>query len=85
MAFGFTGNNVTVSNISFEGTSNIEIIATNVAGSVKQSVSFICQTKKITICHYPPGNKNNPQTITISESAWPAHEKHGDKQGACNN
>lgn len=25
---------------------------------------------KITICHVPPGNTGNPQTITISRSAW---------------
>jgi hypothetical protein len=39
--------------------------------------------EKITICHYPPGNTNNPQTIEISASAWPAHQAHGDTQGAC--
>ena len=26
--------------------------------------------KKITICHVPPGNTGNPQTITISINAW---------------
>src|SRR5258708_6329628 len=26
--------------------------------------------EKITICHVPPGNTGNPQTITISRSAW---------------
>ncbi|MEP2773505.1 MAG: hypothetical protein ABJH05_15240, partial [Fulvivirga sp.] len=40
---------------------------------------------KITICHYPPGNPSNVQTIRISESAWPAHRAHGDSLGACNN
>jgi len=40
---------------------------------------------KITLCHYPPGNILNPQTITISEKAWLAHEKHGDVEGECNN
>ncbi|MTI37934.1 hypothetical protein, partial [Fulvivirga lutimaris] len=39
--------------------------------------------KKITICHYPPGNPENVQTIEISENAWPAHEAHGDSQGNC--
>ena len=28
---------------------------------------------KVTICHYPPGNINNPQTIQIAESALNAH------------
>ncbi|MDH5367452.1 MAG: hypothetical protein OEW67_10725, partial [Cyclobacteriaceae bacterium] len=39
--------------------------------------------KKITICHIPPGNPDNPQTIRISEKAWPAHEAHGDSRGEC--
>jgi hypothetical protein len=39
--------------------------------------------KKIVICHYPPGNQKNPQQLTIPESAWPAHQKHGDKLGPC--
>ena len=39
---------------------------------------------KTTICHFPPGNILNPQTLTISEKAWPAHEKHGDVVGECN-
>ena len=41
------------------------------------------EEEKITICHHPPGNKENFQTITISASAWPAHEKHGDTKGRC--
>jgi len=39
---------------------------------------------KITICHIPPGNPDNAKTISISSSAWPAHERHGDTMGACN-
>jgi len=39
--------------------------------------------EKNTICHVPPGNQDNPQTITISENAWQAHEKHGDIMGEC--
>lgn len=39
--------------------------------------------KKVTICHIPPGNEDNPQTITISENAVQAHLDHGDHEGAC--
>jgi outer membrane biosynthesis protein TonB len=35
------------------------------------------EDKKITICH------KDKNTITISESAWPAHEAHGDSKGPC--
>ena len=37
----------------------------------------------ITICHYPPGNTNNPQVLTIPQSAWAAHQAHGDVLGGC--
>lgn len=37
----------------------------------------------ITICHRPPGNPVNSQTIEIGESAWKAHQKHGDTMGSC--
>jgi len=39
--------------------------------------------KQMTICHYPPGSPANKKTITIGESAWPAHQAHGDTEGAC--
>lgn len=37
----------------------------------------------VTICHIPPGNPNNPITITININAWPAHQAHGDYMGPC--
>lgn len=39
--------------------------------------------KKVTICHYPPGNPNNSHTITVSEKALRAHLAHGDVIGEC--
>lgn len=33
--------------------------------------------EKVTICH------KGKNTISIDSSAWPAHEAHGDKKGAC--
>ena len=38
---------------------------------------------KITICHIPPGNRSARHTIRVGESAWPAHEGHGDYRGPC--
>lgn len=35
----------------------------------------------ITICHKPNGS--NPVTITIPQSAWQAHQSHGDTLGSC--
>ena len=38
---------------------------------------------KMTICHIPPGNPSKAKTLSIGTSAWPAHQAHGDKEGAC--
>ncbi|MDD5749314.1 MAG: DUF642 domain-containing protein [Patescibacteria group bacterium] len=43
------------------------------------------QGNNMTICHFPPGNPGNPQTMTINTNAWPAHQGHGDYQGECIN
>ncbi|MCL4868637.1 MAG: FecR domain-containing protein [Anaerolineae bacterium] len=37
----------------------------------------------VTICHIPPGNPNNPQTIQVAQSALQAHLDHGDSLGSC--
>ena len=39
--------------------------------------------ERITICHKPPGDPANVQTITIAKSALSAHLAHGDHVGAC--
>ena len=38
---------------------------------------------KVTICHIPPGNPSQAQTIEVDESAVAAHLAHGDILGAC--
>ena len=49
---------------------------------VKQLSSAAAQyPKKITICHFD--GKGRGHTITIDQSAWPAHAAHGDHKGAC--
>lgn len=40
--------------------------------------------QKVVICHSPPGNPNNSQTIEVGMSALQAHIDHGDKIGSCN-
>ncbi len=40
---------------------------------------------KTEICHIPPGNPDNFQTIVVSINALPAHLAHGDLVGACDN
>lgn len=63
---------------------------------INQHRFFPCQGKgkgqgggganKITICHHTNHKSTGTTkhvTITISQSAWPAHQKHGDTMGAC--
>ena len=43
----------------------------------------MAQAPRVDICHIPPGNPDNPQSITISENALSTHLDHGDSLGAC--
>ena len=38
---------------------------------------------KVTVCHVPPGNPDNEQTIEVSEKAVDKHLDHGDYLGEC--
>jgi hypothetical protein len=38
---------------------------------------------RASICHIPPGNPDARRTLTVAESAWSAHESHGDFLGPC--
>ena len=48
-----------------------------------QNTTQTSAEEKITICHVPGGNRSKGKMITIGESAWPAHEAHGDTKGPC--
>lgn len=39
---------------------------------------------KVTICHRPPGNPDNPQTLDVGVAAVNAHLAHEDWIGSCN-
>ncbi|MCP5110146.1 MAG: hypothetical protein GY953_04860, partial [bacterium] len=39
--------------------------------------------RRIRICHFPPGNPANFQTITVRGRAWRHHARHGDLLGSC--
>nr|MCU0447851.1 hypothetical protein [Microscillaceae bacterium] len=83
--FDFNNGNISFAVKADENT-NIKITVTNAGGSASDETLIKCtppEEKKITICHYPPGNTANPQTIEIPESAWAAHQAHGDVMGPC--
>jgi hypothetical protein len=41
------------------------------------------KSKKVTLCHIPPGNPDNAHTISASESSVNTHLEHGDYLGSC--
>jgi hypothetical protein len=59
--------------------------ATAAAHDGAGSVSAQAAEPKVTICHLPPGNPENAQTITIGAPAVPAHlaNHDGDAVGPC--
>jgi hypothetical protein len=65
----------------------VSLAAAGVLGGVglaKSSVSAAqYQYGKLVICHHTHSKKNPQHTITISPSAWKAHQKHGDTLGPC--
>ena len=43
----------------------------------------LASEQQVTICHRPPGDPQNVQTIAVGQSAVQAHLGHGDTLGAC--
>lgn len=58
----------------------LETLVSNLAGGSSSSSS---PSTSVTICHLPPGNPSNANTITIGMSALAAHLAHGDAEGQC--
>jgi len=57
--------------------------ATASSSSSESTASSSQADPKVAVCHIPPGNPDNPNTITVSENAVPAHLEHGDTLGPC--
>jgi len=54
------------------------------AGYLCTDCSLVCdESQTETICHYPPGNPENPQTIDVPLCDVQDHLNHGDTEGAC--
>jgi hypothetical protein len=41
------------------------------------------EVERATLCHVPRGNPSKARTITVDPSAVPAHYRHGDYLGEC--
>ncbi|MBI4647011.1 MAG: T9SS type A sorting domain-containing protein [Bacteroidia bacterium] len=76
--------------VIFSGTGTREITLTVTRYGCSTTITKIidivdvkCGNNKVLVCHIPPGNPGNPQTICIAENALPAHLAHGDCLGPC--
>jgi PKD repeat protein len=76
------------------GTYTFEVLVTNKYGCTTTCSITVCvmdirvpgtNGKKVYVCHVPPGNSANPQTLSINVSAVPSHlDNHADdKLGSC--
>ncbi|MGV6844778.1 MAG: hypothetical protein ACWA42_01460 [Lutibacter sp.] len=62
-------------------TKLISIVA---GASIVASAVIFKPEDKVEICHYPPGNVENPQSISVDLVAVPSHVLlHGDTLGKC--
>ncbi len=53
-------------------------------GSSNQAVGGGCGSQQVTICHIPPGNPENAQTLTVSINAWNGHmNNNGGHHNGC--
>jgi hypothetical protein len=52
-------------------------------GAIGNGQSPSAAQYKITICHHTHSKKHPMVTISISNRAWKAHQRHGDTLGAC--
>ena len=60
---------------------SVAIAFTVVLGGLSAGTVFA--GTKVEVCHRPPGDPDNFQTIIISDNALDAHLGHGDLQGPC--
>lgn len=76
------------------GNYNFTVLITNVYGCTSTATISICvrdvrvpgtSGKKVYVCHVPPGNPSNAQTLSISVNAVPSHLglHGGDRLGTC--
>jgi hypothetical protein len=67
---------------SLAGSVN-RVTGTEQPRTVAESAAQAQYVARITICHHTGSATNPTVTITISESALPAHRRHGDTVGPC--
>jgi len=86
-----TGETTASINVCPSVTTDYTVTVTDANGCTGSDVVRVCVVdvrcgdglKKIAVCHIPPGNQGNPQSICIGYPAVATHLAHGDYLGAC--
>ena len=88
VAFALTGGIGYAASAASKGTTALTQLVSGkgpakVKGQQSKGSSAKQYGQKVLICHIPPGNPDNAHTISVAQSAVPAHVAHGDTLGAC--
>ena len=77
------GKQVHVKGTTIEGSTSVLAYEIKLQNPTTTSPTDPTAETQVTICHIPGGNPSKRRTLTIGASAWPAHQAHGDTEGAC--
>jgi hypothetical protein len=55
----------------------------NFLGVIIDEDNALADNRRAAVCHYPPDDPTNPQTLYLPERAVQAHLRHGDVLGEC--
>lgn len=77
------GKQVHVKGTTIEGSASVLAYEIKLQNPTTTSPTDPTAEAQVTICHIPGGNPSKRRTLTIGASAWPAHQAHGDTEGAC--
>jgi hypothetical protein len=74
---------MTLAAVGFTGVVIPQLSEQSIAKAKKHPINAVNSNQKVTICHRPPDNPENYQTIEIDRSALQDHLSHGDLVCAC--
>lgn len=77
------GKQVHVKGTTLEGSASVLAYEIKLQNPTTTSPTDPTAEAQVTICHIPGGDPSKRRTLTIGASAWPAHQAHGDTEGAC--
>ena len=79
------GRQVHVKGTTIDGGTDVLAYEIKLQGPLTDGTGTGGAEAKMTICHIPPGKPDKKKTLEVGTSAWPAHQAHGDTEGACTN